>query len=137
MTSSPDLITGIVSLLELVGGLGSSVAGDFLGRGDPDMSGEMLTTEPDLGDAAGSFLVSGSYGLNMKDLDVVVVGGDVEVDDADEALTTSETTIEGLFLFLFSLLLLLLLLPLPLDFSCNNLLPPMSAPICEHVWARS
>ena len=138
-TSSPDLITGVVSLLELDGGFSSSVDGDFLGRGDPEISGEMLTTDPHFGDDAGTFLVSGSYGLNENCFDddnddVDVVGGDCE-DDDDDARTTSETTIEGLFLFLLlSTLLLLLVL---LDFYCNSLFPPTSAPIWEQVWARS
>ena len=109
-TSSPDLITGNGSLLELVGGFNvvveSSVMGDFLGRGDPEMSGEMLTTDPGLGDCAVTFLVSGSYGLKENGFDdddrddvddVSVVGGDID-DDEDDVLTVSETTIDGLFL---------------------------------------
>jgi hypothetical protein len=79
-TSRPLRITGVVSLeLELllllvVTGL---LSGVFRGRGDPDISGERLTTDAPFGDGSFFPTLSGSYGLNEKGFDdVTTVGGD-------------------------------------------------------------
>jgi hypothetical protein len=142
-TSRPLLITGVVSLPEVgaddFDASETTDDGDFRGLGDAETSGERLTTEADLGDAA-AFFVSGSYGLNENGFEAeTTVGGDCDDEDddvADGALTASDTTSDGLFLC--PCLSWLPLLPPPLlAFSCSSLLLPRSAPICEHVCASS